>query len=99
MELTERQRKYLRGLGHPLKPVILIGNSGLTPGVIAETIRALDDHELIKVKVRSADRSARDQIFEGLETASQGSLVSRVGHVGLYYKRNLKKPGILIPDP
>src|SRR6187402_1095299 len=54
MELSERQRKYLRGLGHALNPVLLIGNAGVTPAVIAEAKRALQDHELIKVKFRGA---------------------------------------------
>jgi RNA-binding protein len=44
MELSERQRKYLRGLGHALNPVLLIGNAGVTPAVIAEAKRALQDH-------------------------------------------------------
>ena len=60
MELSERQRKYLRGLGHALNPVLLIGNAGVTPAVIAEAKRALQDHELIKVKFRGAEREARD---------------------------------------
>ena len=60
MELSERQRKYLRGLGHALNPVLLIGNAGVTPAVIAEAKRALHDHELIKVKFRGAEREARD---------------------------------------
>ena len=58
MELSERQRKYLRGLGHALNPVLLIGQHGVTPAVIAEAQRALHDHELIKVKFRGADREA-----------------------------------------
>ncbi len=58
MELSERQRKYLRGLGHALNPVLLIGQHGVTPAVIAEAQRALHDHELIKVKFRGADRDA-----------------------------------------
>src|ERR1041384_292281 len=58
MELSERQRKYLRGLGHALNPVLLIGNAGVSPAVIAEAARALNDHELIKVKFRGAERAA-----------------------------------------
>ena len=58
MELSERQRKYLRGLGHALNPVLLIGQHGVTPAVVAEAQRALHDHELIKVKFRGADREA-----------------------------------------
>ena len=63
MTLSEKQRKHLRGLGHALQPVVLIGNAGLTDGVIAEAARALHDHELVKIKVRGADRDARELVF------------------------------------
>jgi len=98
MELTERQRKYLRGLGHALNPVILVGSSGMTPGVIAETRRALHDHELIKVKFRGTEREARDAGLSELATATESILVHRIGHTALYYKRRNDRPGIVIPD-
>src|SRR5688500_8635079 len=98
MELSERQRKYLRGLGHALNPVLLIGNSGLTPGVIAEARRALHDHELIKVKFRGAERAARDAGLVELATSTESVLVQRIGHTALYYKRRNDRPGIVIPD-
>ena len=98
MELTERQRKYLRGLGHALSPVLLIGNAGVTPAVIAEAIRALHDHELIKVKFRGAEREARDAGLDQLASATQSILLQRIGHTALYYKRRIDRPGIVIPD-
>lgn len=98
MELTERQRKYLRGLGHALDPVLLIGQHGITPGVIAEAQRALHDHELVKVKFRGADREARDAGLAELATATGSILVQRIGHTALYYKRRDDRPGIVIPD-
>ena len=98
MELSERQRKYLRGLGHALKPVLLIGNAGITPAVITEAKRALHDHELIKVKFRGAERENRDQGLAQLATATDSVLVQRIGHTGLYYKRRNDRPGIVIPD-
>jgi RNA-binding protein len=98
MELSERQRKYLRGLGHALNPVLLIGNAGLTPGVVAEAKRALHDHELIKVKFRGADREARDTGLEELASSTESILVQRIGHTALYYKRRNDRPGIVIPD-
>ena len=98
MELSERQRKYLRGLGHALNPVLLIGNSGLTAGVIAEARRALHDHELIKVKFRGADREARDAGLAELATSTESLVVHRIGHTALYYKRRNDRPGIVIPD-
>jgi len=98
MELSERQRKYLRGLGHALNPVLLIGNAGVTAPVIAEAQRALRDHELIKVKFRGAERAARDAGLSELAGATDSVLVHRIGHTALYYKRRIDRPGIVIPD-
>ena len=98
MELSERQRKYLRGLGHALSPVLLMGNAGLTPAVIAEATRALHDHELIKVKFRGAERAARDAGLAELASSTQSIMVHRIGHTALYYKRRNDRPGIVIPD-
>jgi RNA-binding protein len=97
MELSERQRKYLRGLGHALNPVLLIGSAGVTAAVIAETKRALHDHELIKVRFRSAERDARDAGLAELATATDSVLLQRIGHTALYYKRRIDRPGIVIP--
>jgi RNA-binding protein len=98
MELSERQRKYLRGLGHRLNPVVWIGNAGVTPAVIAEAARALNDHELIKVKVRGAERDERDAGLAELASATGSTMVQRIGHTALYYKRREDRPGIVIPD-
>ena len=84
MELSERQRKYLRGLGHALNPVIMIGQHGVTPAVVAETRRALDDHELIKVKFRGAEREERDAGLKELASATESVVVERMGHTALY---------------
>ena len=98
MQLSERQRKYLRGLGHALNPVLLIGSAGVSPAVIAEAQRALSDHELIKVKFRGAERDARNAGLAELATATDSVLVQRIGHTALYYKRRIDRPGIVIPD-
>jgi RNA-binding protein len=98
MELSEKQRKYLRGLGHALNPVLMVGSAGMSPAVIAEAKRALHDHELIKVKFRGAEREARDAGLAELATATDSVLVHRIGHTALYYKRRIDKPGIVIPD-
>ncbi len=98
MELSERQRKYLRGLGHSLNPVLLIGTAGVTPAVIAEAKRALADHELIKVKFRGAEREDRDAGLTQLATATESIMLQRIGHTALYYKRRIDRPGIVIPD-
>jgi RNA-binding protein len=96
--LSEKQLKFLRGKAHPLNPVILVGQAGLTDGVVAETARALADHELIKVKVRGADRDARDAMLESLRQRTDSVLVTRIGHVAVLYRRHPELPRLVIPD-
>ena len=98
MALTDRQKKHLRRLGHPLHPIVLIGQRGLTANVTAELGRALDDHELVKVRARVGDRETRDVVLAELARASASELVYRIGNVGLFYKKNNKLPKILLPD-
>ena len=97
-ELSERQRKHLRGLAHALKPVVRLGNAGVTPAVLAETARALEDHELIKVKAPAGDRVARDALFAALARDSGSALVHRIGNVAVLYRPHADLPRILIPD-
>ena len=97
VKLTERQRRHLRGLAHPLKPVVLIGNAGLTDAVAAETDRALHDHELIKVRFAGADREARDAGLEALAARTRSTLVTRIGHVAVLYRPRPDLPRIVLP--
>jgi RNA-binding protein len=96
--LTERQRRHLRGLAHPLKPVVRLGAAGLTDAVARETARALADHELVKVKAPGGDREARDALFGALATRTGSVLVHRIGNVAVLYRPHPELPRILIPD-
>jgi RNA-binding protein len=97
VKLTERQRRHLRGLAHPLKPVVQIGNAGLTDAVAAEAARALHDHELIKVRFAGADREARDAGLESLAARTGSVLVTRIGHVAVLYRPRPDLPRIVLP--
>lgn len=97
-ELSERQRRHLRGLAHALKPVVRLGSAGLTEAVASETARALNDHELIKVKAGGADRAARDELFGALARRTGSALVHRIGNVAVLYRPRPELPAILIPD-
>jgi RNA-binding protein len=98
-DLSERQRRHLRGLAHELKPLIRLGNAGLTDAVAAETARALHDHELIKVKAPGGgDREARDALFADLAQRTASALIQRIGNVAVLYRPNATLPRILIPD-
>jgi RNA-binding protein len=97
-ELSERQRRHLRGLAHPLKPVVRLGSAGLTDAVTRETARALSDHELIKAKAPGGDREARDALFSALAARTGSTLVHRIGNVAVLYRPHPQLPRILIPD-
>jgi RNA-binding protein len=97
MQLNDKQRRHLRGLAHDLKPVVMVGDSGLTDGVVRETERALHDHELIKIKVRAADRDTRDSLIGDLATRTRSELVNRIGHVAVLYRKRPDKTGIVLP--
>lgn len=91
MNLSEHQKKYLRGLGHQLKPLIIVGDAGLSESVLAEYESTLDHHELIKVRVRVGDRDTRDAIIERLCSDNAAILIQRTGNVALLFRQNLKK--------
>jgi len=98
MELTERQKRFLRKEAHPLKPVIAVGDKGVTPSLLEELGAALEHHELIKVRVRVSDRDTRDQLIAELLAANDATLVSRVGHIAAIYRpRRKRKPKIILP--
>jgi RNA-binding protein len=98
-ELSEKQRRHLRGLAHELKPIIRLGNAGLTDAVATETARALHDHELVKVKAPGGgDREARDALFTELAQRTASALIHRIGNVAVLYRPNATLPRILIPD-
>jgi RNA-binding protein len=97
-ELSEGQRRHLRGVAHALRPVIRLGSAGVTPAVAAETTRALHDHELIKVKAPGGDRAARDELFAALARQTGSALVQRIGNVAVLYRPRADLPRILIPD-
>jgi RNA-binding protein len=97
MSLTSSQRRYLRGLAHPLKPVLLLGGKGVTPSVLAELEHALDDHELIKIKLAGEDREERSSSLTQLLDASGAENVQIIGHVAVLYRRNAEQPRIALP--
>ena len=97
IKLSESQKKFLRGLGHALKPVIMIGDTGLSESVMNEFCSTIEHHELIKVRVRASDRVKRDQIIAELCNTGSAELVTRVGNVALVYRRNDENPQIPLP--
>lgn len=97
MTLSESQKKYLRGRGHALKPVITVGDAGLSASLMAEYESTIAHHELIKVRVRVGDRDARNAIIDELCATSSAELIQRIGNVALLYRENADNRKIIIP--
>ena len=95
--LSNRQKRYLRGLTHKLQPVVTVADKGLTENVLAEIENALQHHELVKIKLRG-DRGKRAEWMEEIEQHSGATPVHQIGQVACYFRRNPEKPVIALPD-
>jgi RNA-binding protein len=95
--LSNPQKRYLRGLAHDLRPVLLVGAKGVTPSVLAELELALEQHELIKVRVSAPDRDEREAWIAALLEGSEAALAGRIGHVAILYRPRKDKPLVILP--
>ena len=95
--LTNAQIRFLRGQAHGLKAMLQVGGKGVTPAVIAEVGQALEDHELIKVKVAAEDRDTRDALVGELTEGAGAALVQRIGHTAVLYRPSRDKRQIVLP--
>ena len=87
MPINKQLRKTLKSKAHHLKPVIRIGQHGVSEGVVAETNIALDTHELIKVQVQQGERDERHQAIETLCQQTQAELIHAIGKVFVIYRQ------------
>lgn len=85
MHLTGTQRKHLRGLAHGLDPVVHVGQKGLTAPVVDEIDRALEAHELIKVKL-AGDRDERRAAAEAVAERTRSALAGTIGTMAILYR-------------
>ncbi len=97
MELTGKQRRYLRSIGQRLSPVVMIGRGGLTGSVMRAVDQALEDHELIKVRVGRECEIERKEAAKQIAERSDSALAQVVGNTMLLYKRRKKDPKIELP--
>lgn len=91
MALTNKQRKRFRTIAHSLKPVVTVSANGLSAPVIKEINRALDDHEMIKIKLLAADRESRKQLIERICRDTKSENIQEIGKV-LVILRESREP-------
>lgn len=96
-ELTGKQRRYLRGLGHDLKVLVHVGKGGIDDGLVAAVDTALHDHELIKVKVGESSGLDRHEAASDLATRTKSQVAQVLGSTVLLYRVDDEKPRIELP--
>lgn len=89
--ITSQQKRELKSQLHILKPVVIIGNNGLTDSVIQEINRALDDHELIKIRIDENDRSIRENMITKVCKSTNAVLIQSIGKIAALYRKMAKK--------
>jgi len=94
--LTGKQKRYLRRIGHDLKPVVLIGKSELTESIFFETDSALQHHELIKVKLLDSSLTDRKEAAERLASSLNAEIAQILGRTFLLYRKT-EQPKIELP--
>ena len=95
--LTSAQTRFLRGQAHDLKAMLQVGGKGITDSLVAEVVNALEQHELIKVKVAAEDREMRDAMIAELAQRAGAALVQRIGHTAVLYRPSKDKRQIVLP--
>lgn len=97
IELTGKQRRYLRGLGHHLQPVVRVGQAGLSEALATKAAAELENHELIKVKVGDGALESPKEVGLHLAEACDAALVQVLGGTALLYRPRKKDPEIKLP--
>lgn len=94
--LSKTQISYLKQLAHPLQPMVMVGQHGLTKAVFKEIDLQLNAHELIKIKLPAGEKSEKQQALDEICSQCRCQLVNIIGRIGIVY-RPAKKPSITLP--
>lgn len=97
MTLTGKQRRHLRALGHHLQPIVILGKQGITEGVAQALQEALDQHELVKVRIGGECPDDEESVRQWAEQTVQCEVAQVLGNTMLVYRRHPKKPVIELP--
>lgn len=87
-DLDNTELRRLKGIGHQLKPIVMIGNNGITENILQEVERALTDHELIKIKMPAGSKQEREELGSQLANSVQAQLIHSIGRMALLLRRN-----------
>jgi len=92
MSLSSQQVRALRAETHrlKLKPVVMIGQHGLSENVMMELEQALAHHELIKIRIPAADKSEKSELIDTLCEQLKADLIQQIGHVVVLFRKNPK---------
>lgn len=85
--LSGKERRHLRGLGHHLTPVVMLGKEGLSEPLGKALDQALLTHELIKVRILESAEGSREDLADGLARLCAAELVQVLGRTVLLYRR------------
>ena len=95
-ELTGKQKRKLRALGHHLQVVVQVGQKGVTPELLAALEQALADHELVKVKISADAADDRHEAAEAIAAQTGSARAQVLGRTALFYKKRKKNPKIVV---
>ena len=95
--MTGKQRRYLRGLGHELRPLVQIGKGGIDDGLVKAVEQALADHELVKIKLGEHADVDRHEAAVELAAKTRSEVAQVLGHTLLLYRPDPEKPVIVLP--
>ncbi len=96
MKLNKKQLKHLKAMSHTLKPVVIVGNAGITEAVLAEIDSRIEHHELIKVRLNASDRESRKTMTDTICESAHAALINSIGHIAVFY-RPAAEPVIQLP--
>lgn len=95
--MTNSQRRFLKGQAHSLKPVVTVGNAGISDSLLEELEVQLESHELLKLRLRIDEWELRDAIIEQVIESSRAELVGRVGNIAILYRARRHEPRLTLP--
>ncbi len=95
--LSKNQIRFLKAQAHHLHPVVLIGANGISEGVDREINRALDSHELIKVKLGNIADEIQAEMIAHIAQTHQAESVQKICHSAVFYRRNAEQARIILP--